>query len=115
MEVVTTYLHEEFDMLRRNAVTFVAMGVAILGVFSSLSAQFFEMLDFTTAKIMLPLSGLFISLFIGWRLDKKITFSQLTNEGTQLVSVKFLKGYIFILRYVAPVGIVCIFIYGLFF
>ena len=115
MEVVTTFLHEEFNMLRRNAVTFVAMGVVILGVFSSISSQFFNILDYATAKVMLPLSGLFISLFIGWYLDKKVTYSQLTNEGTLSVSVRFLKLYIFILRYVAPVAILGIFIYGIFF
>lgn len=115
MEVVTSYLHEEFDMLRRNAVTFVAMGVAVLGVISSMSSQFFDILDYATAKIMLPLSGLFISLFIGWYLDKKITAAQLTNDGTLSVSVRFLKLYIFILKYVAPVAIVGIFIYGILF
>lgn len=115
MEVVTTFLHEEFDMLRRNAVTLVAMGVAVLGVVSSMSPQFFNILDYTTAKILLPLSGLFISLFIGWYLDKKITVAQLTNDGTLSVSVRFIKLYIIILRYVAPAAIVGIFVYGLFF
>ncbi len=115
MEVVTTFLHEEFNMLRRNAVTLVAMGVAVLGVLSSMSPRFFNILDYTTAKILLPLSGLFISLFIGWYLDKKITVVQLTNDGTLSVSVRFIKLYIFILRYVAPVAIVGIFIYGIFF
>lgn len=115
MEVVTTFLHEEFDMLRRNAVTLVAMGVAALGVFASLSSEFFNVLDYTTAKILLPLTGLFISLFIGWYLDKKITIAQLTNDGTLSISTRFIKVYIFILRYVAPVAIVGIFIYGIFF
>jgi NSS family neurotransmitter:Na+ symporter len=115
MEVVTTFLHEELNMLRRNAVTFISMGVVVLGVTSSISPQFFDILDYTNAKIMLPLSGLFISLFIGWYLDKKITFAQLTNDGTLSVSVRFLKFYIFILRYIAPVAIVGIFVYGIFF
>ncbi|NLZ95804.1 MAG: sodium-dependent transporter [Bacteroidales bacterium] len=115
MEVVTSYMHEEFDMLRRNAVTLVAMGVAVLGVISSLSPQFFDVLDYTTAKIMLPLSGFFISLFIGWYLDRKITVAQLSNDGALSVSVRFLKVYIFILKYVAPVAIVGIFVYGILF
>lgn len=115
MEVVTTFLHEEFNMLRRNAVTIVSMGVAVFGVASSMSSEFFNILDYTTAKIMLPLSGLFISIFIGWHLDKKITFAQLTNNGSLSISVRFLKLYIFILRYVAPVAIVSIFVYGILF
>lgn len=115
MEVVTSYLHEEFDMLRRNSVTFVSMGVAVLGVVSSISPKFFDILDYTTAKIMLPLGGLFISIFVGWYLDRRITAAQLTNEGNLSVSVRFLTIYIFILRYVAPVAIVGIFVYGILF
>ncbi len=115
MEVVTSYLHEEFDMLRRNAVTFVSMGVAVLGVVSSISPKFFDILDYTTAKIMLPLGGLFISIFVGWYLDRRITDAQLTNEGGLSVSVRFLTLYIFILRYLAPVAIVGIFVYGILF
>ena len=115
MEVVTSYLHEEFDMLRRNAVTFVAMGIAILGVLASISPTFFDILDNSTAKVMLPLSGFFISLFIGWYLDRKITFAQLSNDGKLPISVRFLKSYVFILKYIAPVAIVIIFIYGILF
>lgn len=115
MEVVTTFLNEEFNMLRRNAIILVSVGVAVLGVISSYSPQFFNMLDYTTAKILLPLSGLFISFFIGWYLDKKIIRAQLTNTDSLSVSVRFIKVYIFILKYVAPVGIVAIFVYGLLF
>ena len=115
MELITTFLHEEFNMLRRNAVTIVSMVVFVLGVISCLSPRFFNSLDYATAKIMLPMGGFFISLFIGWRLDKKITFAQLSNNGTLSVSVRFLKLYIFILRYVAPAAILGIFVYGIFF
>lgn len=115
MEVVTSYLHEEFIMLRRNTVTLVAIMVTVLGVAASISSEFFNILDFLTAKIMLPLGGLFISIFIGWYLDRNITISQLTNNGTIPASIRFIKIYSFILKYIAPVGIVGIFIYGILF
>jgi len=115
MEVVTTFLHEKFQMLRRNAIFFVSIGVIILGAISSFLPSFFNLLDYTTAKVMLPVVGLFISLFIGWRLDKKIVYAQLTNNGTLPVSVRFIKLYVFILRYIAPVAIGAIFVYGLVF
>ena len=115
MEVVTSYLHEEFKMLRRNAVTIVSMVVVVLGVAASISSSFFNTLDFLSAKIMLPLGGLFISIFIGWYLDKKITIAQLTNKGTIPISIRFIKTYAFILKYIAPVGIVVIFVYGILF
>lgn len=115
MEVVTTFLHEELHMLRSRAIILVSIGVALLGVASSILPQFFNMLDYATAKIMLPLGGLFISIFIGWYLDKNILRSQISNNESLNISVRFLKGYVFILRYVAPVAIGAIFVYGLLF
>ena len=57
---------------------------------------------------MLPLGGFFISIFIGWYLDKKIVWEEVSNNGTLKVSVY--KLLIFILKYIAPIGIALIFI-----
>ena len=46
---------------------------------------------------MLPLGGFFISIFIGWYLDKKIVWEEVSNNGTLKVSVY--KLLIFILKY----------------
>lgn len=113
MEVVTVYIHEEYKIPRTKSAIMVTIGVAILGVISSLSYQFFNILDVASAKFMLPIGGFFISLFVGWYLDKKLVYAQLTNEGTLKFSTKFLKSYIFLLRYIAPIVILAIFIYGL--
>jgi len=113
MEVVTVYIHEEFKLSRAKSVLIVTTAVIILGAFSSFSSVFFKALDFLTAKIMLPVGGLFISLFVGWHLDKKIIVAELTNENSKPVGVRFIKGYIFILKYLAPAAILAIFIYGL--
>lgn len=113
MEVVTVYLHEEFRLTRTRSTLLTAIGVIILGVCSAISAPFFNLLDIASAKFMLPLGGLFISLFVGWFLDKKLVNAQLSNEGTIKLGVGFLKVYIFLLRYIAPIAILAIFIYGL--
>lgn len=68
----------------------------------------FDLFDFVTAKIMLPLGGLCISLFTGWYLDKKIVWSEITNDGSLKVPVY--KLIIFILKYMAPIAISLIFI-----
>ena len=73
MEVVTVYLHEEYALSRRRSTLLVAFGVIILGIISSLSAPFFNMLDMVSAKFMLPLGGLFISLFVGWYLERDLS------------------------------------------
>ena len=113
MEVVTLYIYEEYRISRRKSTLIVTLGVIILGVISSYSTQFFNLLDVSSAKYMLPAGGLFISIFVGWYLNKKFVYAQITNNGKLKFGVTFLKVYIFILRYIAPIAISAIFIYGL--
>lgn len=112
MEVVTVYVMEEYKMTRNRALLYVVLGVVVLGVFSAIYPWFFDLLDMATAKVMLPIGGLFISIFVGWHLDRRIIEAQLTNDGSLNYSVRFLKGYSFILKYIAPVAIIIIFAYG---
>lgn len=118
-EVVTAYLHEEFKFSRSKAARMVTGGCIFLGVLCSLSLGvtkditvfgmgMFDLFDFVTAKLMLPLGGLLISIFTGWYLDKKLVWSEITNNGTLKVPVY--KLIIFILKYVAPIAITVIFV-----
>lgn len=113
MEVVTVYIHEEYHISRKKSTLLVTVGVIVLGIFASFFSSFFNFLDVASAKFMLPIGGLFISLFVGWYLDKKIVYAQLTNERSLKFSIGFLKTYIFLLRYVVPIAMLAIFIYGL--
>ena len=113
MEVVTIYISEEYRMSRKKSTLLVTIGVIILGVISSYSTGFFNILDVSTAKYMLPAGGLFISIFVGWYLNKRIVTAELTNEGKLKFGIAFLKVYVFLLRYVAPTAILAIFIYGI--
>ena len=118
-EVVTAYLHEEFIFTRKRAAQLVTGGCIFLGIFCSLSLGvtknitvfglgMFDLFDFVTAKIMLPLGGLCVSILTGWYLDKKIVWSEITNNGSLKIPVY--KLIIFILKYIAPIAISCIFI-----
>ena len=68
----------------------------------------FDLFDYLTAKWMLPLGGLFIALFTGWQLERKIIWEELTNKG-QLSFYGF-KVFMFLMKFVAPVGILLIFL-----
>jgi NSS family neurotransmitter:Na+ symporter len=113
MEVVTLYIHEEYRFTRRKSTLLVTAGVILLGIGSSFSPWLFNLMDIASAKVMLPLGGLFISLFVGWYLDKRMVAAQITNNGTIKLGVGFLKIYVFLLRYIAPLAILAIFLYGL--
>jgi NSS family neurotransmitter:Na+ symporter len=113
MEVVTVYLFEEYKISRRKSTIFVTLGVIILGIISSHSSVFFNILDMASAKYMLPIGGLFISIFVGWYLKQQLVTAQITNEGELRFGVGFIKFYIFLLRFIAPIAILSIFVYGL--
>ena len=118
-EVATAYVHEEYNVSRKRAAWFVSAGVLVFGVISSLSFGllkeytiggmiFFDALDYLTAKIMLPLGGMLICIFVGTRIDRKILKAELTNEGT--IPFLFFNTYAFFMKYIAPVAIGLIFL-----
>ncbi|MDR1382011.1 MAG: sodium-dependent transporter [Tannerella sp.] len=118
-EVATAFLHEERGITRKRAALLVSLGVTALAVLSSLSfgimkdftifgLTFFDFLDYVTAKLMLPLGGMFICIFVGWRIDRKILKAELTNGGT--VAFYFFSIYSFLLKYIAPLAIGFIFL-----
>lgn len=118
-EVSTAFLHEKFGLTRGRAATIVSFGCWSIGVVSSLALgdwsgytigglNFFDALDFLTAKIMLPVSGMLSAIFVGWYLDKSIVKGEATNYGN--LKSTFYPLYIFILKYIAPIGILLIFL-----
>lgn len=113
-EVVTAYVSEEFTMTRRKAATIVTIACSTVGVFCALSfgpldgfklfgMTLFDLFDYVSSNIFLPVGGMFIALFVGWYLDKKIVRDEITNMGT--LRTPYLRLVIFILRYVAPIAI----------
>ena len=117
-EVVTAYLNERFKISRNRAAMLVTGFCVVTGILSSLSLgawdakffslSFFDLLDFVTAKLMLPLGGLLVCLFVGWYLKRSVSFEELTNYGLQ--KAPYFPVYMFILRYFAPIAIVLIFV-----
>ena len=121
-EVVTAYFHEKFGMTRAKGAIWVTTIGLLTGILSSLSLGdwsgyqifglgFFDFFDFITSKLMLPLSGALICLFVGWYLKRADSHDEFTNKGTYGMS--FYGIYLFLLRYVAPIGIFLIFVRGL--
>ena len=69
---------------------------------------FFDVMDYLTQKIMLPLGGLLIALFTGWVLPKTVIGEQLgLREGLPALLWSIL------IKATAPLGLLVIFIYAL--
>lgn len=122
LEVVTAYIYENTSLTRRKAAFIVTGMVSVLGVFASMSfgllqdvtlfgKTFFDLLDFVTASILLPVGGFFISIFVGWFLDKRIIATELRIKHPK--AHLFIKGYIYMLRFFLPACIFAVFLYSL--
>ena len=118
-EICTAFISEHFGKSRRKAATIVTFICLALGSFCSLSfgpwqevtvfgRGFFDLFDFTVTKFLMPLGGLMMTLFVGWYLDRKLVEQQLTNNGS--ISVRLMRPLLFLVRWVAPIGILVIFI-----
>lgn len=123
VEVPTVWMSEEFGMERKKAslITCVIMGV--VGVLAAGSADgssffggiqimgrgFFDLFDFLSSNICLPVGGFFIALYTGYRMKSEDLADELSNHGKldnrgRVVTIRFLC------RYVTPVLILLIFL-----
>ena len=118
-EVSTAFFYEEMHTTRKKAATLVTVSLCVLGALCSLSIggrdwlviggkSLFDLLDFVTGQIMLPIAGFLTCIFLGWVVPRQTVKDEFTNWGT-LRSTLF-GVYILLIRYVCPVCIVAIFL-----
>lgn len=118
-ESVTAYILEAFHISRQKAAIAVSVACMTLGVACSLSfgvlsdltlfgLNIFELFDFTSSKIILPIGGIIICLFTGWYLDRSLVESELTNGGT--IRFRLFRLWYFLIRFVAPFAIAAVFL-----
>jgi NSS family neurotransmitter:Na+ symporter len=59
----------------------------------------------------MPVGAFFISLFVGWKLDRAIVRDAITNRSTD--SGWYVRPLIYLLRYFVPACILMVFLSGL--
>jgi NSS family neurotransmitter:Na+ symporter len=122
LEVFVAFLHEETKLSRKGATIAGALSIALVGVFCTLSfgvmsdvkifgKTIFDLFDYSSANILLPLGALLIVIFTGWFLGRKNVKDELTNGGA-LKGRLFLL-FLFIIRFIAPVVIIIVFLKSL--
>ncbi|RLA45007.1 MAG: sodium-dependent transporter [Gammaproteobacteria bacterium] len=70
---------------------------------------FFEGVDFLTSRIMLPLTGLFIAVFVGWILAPAVSKKELNGGHSRAWSFWY-----WVLRYICPPAITVVLVVGLY-
>ena len=72
------------------------------------SKTFFDLLDYVTANLMMPLGGLFIAIFVGWFMNKQAVENQLDLSNDVAFSL-----FMFVLRFITPAAVLVVFINNL--
>lgn len=122
MEVIAACLSEELGISRICAVIATIIACILFGVLCSLSCgplkdftlfgkTIFDLFDFASSNILMTLGGLAVVLFTGWKMNSKDFYDEISSSGK--FSHSWYGVLYFLTRYVAPVAIVVIMIFGL--
>lgn len=127
MEPAVAWLAENRDVDRPAAAVIVGVIAWLLGIGTVLSFNLwsagigfhvswggesvyiggtvFEILEYLTMNILLPLGGLLIALFVGWRMTRRSVEDEL-GIGSRLI----FGAWYYVLRFAAPIGILLVFL-----
>ncbi|MET4161965.1 NSS family neurotransmitter:Na+ symporter [Marinobacterium sp. MBR-111] len=120
LEPATAWVVERFGFKRLHAAALLGFIIWLMGIASLLSFNhwadikifsmgIFDFLDFITANIMLPLSGLLIAVYVGWVLTQRMTRDELALGSSGAYSA-----WQFTIRFIAPVAVAVIFVVNLY-
>lgn len=128
IEPMVLYFINKFHISRIKAVIIIGVIVYVLGLLCTLSyygatagylslptgvvgnvkpVAFFDILDFLTSNIMMPIGTLVFSIFAGYFLGKE----KIWGLFKDYMSEKTFKIWLFVLRYIVPVVIIVISVY----
>lgn len=121
-EVTTAYVNEAWHVKRSRAALYVTLFSIVLGAVCSLSMgvlggftlngkNVFDLFDYVTTTLMLPVCGILTSIFIGWKVPKSLYFQEITNHNT--IRARGAGLILFLLKWVAPVLLTLAFLNGL--
>ncbi len=121
LEVAVAFLVEEKKLSRIAACSILFVICWVVGAVCSLSfgplsgveiggRNIFDFFDNLSSNILMTLGSLLTVLFVGWKLKKTDIYDEFTNGGTLRTNVRIFGVLWFLIRYVAPVAIISIFV-----
>ncbi|MYM70566.1 sodium-dependent transporter [Pseudoduganella sp. FT55W] len=123
MEVPVVILHERIGMSRPKATLLTIAALVVLGAscaltnnlladFKLFGKNMFDLFDFASSNVLLPLGGISLALFVGWVWGRDNFQRALSNQGT-LHNAAVTGAVFFLLRYVSPLLILIVMLKGL--
>lgn len=121
MEVVTSFFIDTLGWDRVRATLLPGLLIFVFGVPSALSGgdgsglsliggrNVFDSMDFLASNWLLPLGGLFIAVFVGFRMDPMLVRKEF--EQNSMYKALFVP-WLYLVRFLCPVAVAAVFIYG---
>lgn len=111
-EVSIAFMQDRCRMSRKAACFTVLLPLFVLSTICSLSQgsmssvticgmTIFDLFDYVTANIMLPIGSILLCVYLGWVAKKQLFKDQLTNNGS--LTAHSYRIVLFIVRYIAPI------------
>ncbi len=122
LEMLVSSLMDELKMKRHTAVVLLSLVIFLLGIPSALSfgkwsgftifgSTVFDIMDYLSANILLPLGGMLVAIFVGWYLTRHEVMDELFNGIRDHESnVRISKIWYFLVKFVAPILILFVFL-----
>lgn len=122
LEVPVSYLVDERKLSRKKSVIVASLIISVLGVFCTLSMGstlgwfkvyemgIFDLLDFVSNNMLLPVGGLMLCIVIGYVWKPEKVLKEITQDGKHPFLGKEI--WPFLIKYLVPLAIVVILISG---
>ena len=104
-EVSAAYLQEELGLSRLKGCIIAGVACAAVGIPATVSAAWFDMADSLVSNVLLPIGGLGVAVFVGWRMDGALRRGEF-KAGSRIAG--FYGTWLWILKYPVPVCIVLV-------
>lgn len=113
IEVCVCLIMEEKGYSRKRATLIILLVTWFAGIFCSVFPRVFNFCDILTSNYLMTLGALMFSLFVGWRMKKEDFKDEFTNSGKLKWSGRLFPFFYVLVKWVAPIFILVIFITGL--
>jgi neurotransmitter:Na+ symporter, NSS family len=123
IEVIVAYLQNGRGLSRAKSTLITVLAIALVGSLAALSNStlanvmvfgktFFDLFDFASSNVLLPVGGLFLAVFVGWFYGYPKMKAALSNEGT-LSNERISQVLFVVLKFVTPILVLVVLLSGL--
>lgn len=119
LEIIVASITKEDQRKRRKVSWLVGIGIFIFGIPAALSSgvlseftlfglTMFDLSDYLVSNILMPLGALSIAVFVGFKVPRQTLLTEIKSGSS--FGVKIFSTWYLIIKYVAPIAIIIVFL-----